>query len=155
MQGSELITYLNKFENLKNHFDGIYAINTLPKTIKLRHFCICNTDQSSGLGEHWFCFLRNSISSIECFDSLGINEEKKQILIENCKFRNIKEIEFNETQFQSNSSNSCGLFAIYFLIERMHNLDLTFDELLEEIFEPENVNANEQKVLQFYEKTLI
>ena len=152
MQGFELNEFFNQYPILQKHYQGIFAINTLPKILKFRHFLICNTDQSSGSGEHWFCFLRNSKSSIECFDSLGINAEKKAILQENCKFRGIKSIEFNESQFQSNSSDSCGLFTLYFIFERMHNLDLTFNELLEEIFEPENFEKNEEKVVIFCDK---
>ena len=101
---------------------------------------------------HWFCLLRNAHSELECFDSLGITNEKKEILQKNCQFRGIKEIHFNESQFQDNLSNSCGKFTIYFIIERMHNLDITFEELLEEIFDPEDTQKNEERVNHFIDK---
>ena len=150
MQGFELNDFLNHFPILKTHNRGIFAINTLPKSLKFRHFCICNTDVSDGAGIHWFCFLKNSKNTVECFDSLGINQEKLQKLQNNCKFRNIKDIEYNETQFQPETSNTCGLFTLYFIVERMHNLDLPFDELLEEIFDASNQEKNNTKVLEFY-----
>jgi hypothetical protein len=55
---------------------------------------------------------------------------------------------FNETAFQNIDTASCGLFVLYFLFERMHNLDLSFDDIIEEIFE-EDTNANEEKVKTF------
>ena len=76
-------------------------------------------------------------------------KKKKNNLQLYCKFRGIKEIEFNETQFQSDFSDTCGLFTIYFIIERMFNLDLSFEELLFEIFDTENLDENEMKVKEF------
>lgn len=149
MQGFEFSNYFESFKFLKKHYDGVFAINTLKKSLKLRHFCICNTDQNTGSGIHWFCFVRTSKSKIECFDSLGICSDKKEILQTYCHFRGIHEIEFNETAFQTKDSNTCGLFTIYFVIQRMHNLDLSFDDLLEQIFDPENLEENENNVLQF------
>ena len=142
MQGFEFHEYLAKFPLLKKRCKGIFAIDTLPKFLKFRHFCICNTDVNSGLGQHWFCLLRNHHSDLECFDSLGVNNDKKENLKRFCHFRGIKEIHFNETQFQDNLSESCGKSTLYFIIERMHNLDLTFDEILEELFDPEDTKEN-------------
>ena len=85
---------------------------------------------------------------MDCFDSLSINEEKKSLIVENCKFKGIKDININETPFQSKTSISCGLFAIFFLIQRSYNLDLDFEELLEEIF-VESVDENEKIVKLF------
>ena len=149
MQGFEFLEYFNYFPFLKKHFKGVFAIDTLPKKLKYREFCICNTDSSNGTGIHWFCFLRNSKKTVECFDSLGILAEKKNILINHCKFQGVSELELNETQFQRNDSDTCGLFVIYFLFERMHNLDLNFDTLLSEIFDSEDHAVNENRVKIF------
>ncbi len=148
MQGYEFEKYINTFPSLKKHFCGVFSINTLPKRIKYRQFCICNTDTSDGSGQHWFCLLRNAQTEVECFDSLGMTTEKKKNLEKYCVFKGIKEINFNETIFQNSETNTCGLFTIYFIIERMHNLDLTFEELLEDIFE-DNTLVNEEKVKKF------
>ena len=142
MQGFELSHLIESFPVLNKHFKGVYAINTLPKTLKYRQFCICNTDSSYGTGIHWFCFLRNSKTSIECFDSLGICDTKREILKNYCSFRGVKEIVFNETQFQKSATSSCGLFVIYFIFERMHNLDLSFEMTLSEIFDRVSLFCN-------------
>jgi hypothetical protein len=68
-------------------------------------------------------------------------------------FRGIKTLEFNETAFQSDNSDSCGLFVLYFIFERLHNFDLTFKTLLEEIFE-ESISINEERVAKFCESIL-
>jgi hypothetical protein len=116
MQGSEFQTYFDKFPNLKKKFSGVFSIDTLPKRLKDRTFCICNTDTHNGVGKHWICFIKVE-KIVECFDSLGISSEKKTLLKEFCHF-NAKRINFNETQFQKNDSSTCGLFCIYFIIER-------------------------------------
>ena len=68
--------------------------------------------------------------------------------------RGIKTIEYNESAFQKETTESCGLFVLYFLFERLFNLDLTFDKLLEDIFE-KNLDKNEKKVIEFCENILI
>ena len=87
---------------------------------------------------------------MEFFDSLGVSESKINNLKLYCKFKGIKKIEYNETSFQSDNSESCGLFVLFFIFQRMFNLDLTFDEILEEIFEI-NKNVNEETVVNFCE----
>jgi hypothetical protein len=148
MQGFEFYQYLNAFPTLKKHFKGIFSIDTLPKFLKFRHFLICNTDISTGSGLHWFVLIRNSKYGIECFDSLGISSNKKEQLEKHCKFRGIKELEFNETQFQLSDSDTCGLFAIFYIFQRMHNLDMSFEEILEDIFNDSKIK-NEEIVQQF------
>ena len=152
MQSSEFNNYFNTFPHLKNHFIGVFSINTLPKSIKYRKFCICNTDVQSGNGKHWICFIRTDKNSIELFDSLGIDSEKKLLISKYCKFQ-VKEIIYNETQFQADFSDTCGLFVLYFLIERIFNLDLSFHDLLRDIFD-EDVLKNEKKVIEFCDSVL-
>ena len=94
---------------------------------------------------------KNSENSIGVFDSLGIDSQKEKIIETYFKFRGIKSIQFNESAFQNLQSNTCGLFVIYFIWQRMFNLDLSFDDILEDIFDPQT-DFNELKVKQFCEK---
>ena len=64
------------------------------------------------------------------------------------KLKGIKSIEYNETAFQTDNSESCGLFVIYFIWQRMFNLDLNFDQMLEESFVSDK-DLNELKVKEF------
>ena len=78
MISSDFIKVLTQYPNVLKFFDGLYASNTLPhKPLKVNHFLICNTDLASGPGKHWFCILRTSKNTLECFDSLGIDMRKK------------------------------------------------------------------------------
>jgi hypothetical protein len=117
MQGVEFQNYFEKFPELKKHFIGVFSIDTLPKRLKYRTFCISNTDKHTGLGKHWICFVQVDNSTIECFDSLGVTREKKILLEQFCHFKT-KSMNFNITQFQKSDSSTCGLFCIYFLLER-------------------------------------
>ena len=151
MQSSEFEDYFEQFSILKKHFKGTFSIDTLPKTLKYLDFCICNTDISTGVGIHWFFIFKSKRNGIEVFDSLGIDSIKEKNLEMYLKFQGIKSIQFNETSFQKQDSDTCGLFVIYFIWQRMFNLDLTFDDTLEHIFDL-SADVNEKKVLNFCTK---
>lgn len=141
-----------KFDNfpfLKKYFDGTFASDTLPKSIKKDHFIICNTDTSNGPGKHWYCIIKSTPSSLECFDSLGVDETKKEFLKANFKQKNVEEIKFNVTSLQPDDSISCGQFVLYFIIQRSHNKDLSFSNLLNDIFTISK-ETNEELVLNFF-----
>lgn len=139
---------LNSFPHIKAKFDGVYSADNIPRNIRKDHFIVCNTDVSSGPGKHWYCILKSEANTLECFDSLGIDQAKKQFLKNSCHFPSIKKIRFNLTAVQSSDSSSCGLFVLYFLIHRFHNKDMSYDDLLNEIF-VESKATNEEKVALF------
>jgi hypothetical protein len=147
MLGSEFEKYFEHFTELKKKFLGIFSIDTLPKRITKNHFCICNTSPSNADGEHWFCVLKISTNHLELFDSLGIAKDKEDFYKKSLPFKE-KFLTFNVTQFQSNESQNCGMFCIYFLFQRFHNLDLEFDETLAECFDSD-VNLNDENVIKF------
>jgi hypothetical protein len=120
MQGHEFQRYFEKFPEINKCFIGIFSIDTLPKKLNYRTFCICNTDVQTGTGKHWICFLRSDKLSIDCFDSLGVTSEKKQLLLKYCHFK--AKLNINLTQFQESDSITCGLFCVYFIIERSHKI---------------------------------
>ena len=63
--------------NLNKSFDGVFASDKIPKRIKPLHFFVLNTEPSGSIGQHWYAIYRHDRNIIECFDSLGIDEEKK------------------------------------------------------------------------------
>ena len=133
MIGAQLNEFFESLPNFKKFFLGVYSIDTCPKKIPVNHFLVCNTDISSGQGLHWFTLFRFSREDIECFDSLGVNPDKLEVL-KSLKFHGVSNIIFNLTQVQGNESESCGQFCLYFLLERLQNLDFGFHELMNEIF---------------------
>ena len=77
MISSEFAEKLSHFPNLKKKFGGIFSADTLPIKLKPKSFIICNTDVEKGPGKHWYCVVKLNTSVLECFDSLGIDSEKK------------------------------------------------------------------------------
>ena len=152
MQGSDFHKYFDKFPELKRRFKGIFSIDTLPKKLNYRHFLIVNTDVQSGLGKHWFSFYRCAKNNIELFDSLSLNDEKKNLILTYCKFQ--QEITFNENPFQLQNTSTCGLYVIYYCIERTFNLDLDFLTFLELTFD-ENCDENEKRIARFCSDVLL
>lgn len=147
MNGSQFNEYIKHFPSIQNHFKGVFSIDLLPSKLEIKQFCIINSDVSSGFGKHWFALLRYDKNLYELFDSLGFNDHKIFDLKRHCQIT--EEIVYNKTQFQKNDTNTCGNFCVYFLIERLHNYDMDFDDLLENIFLTDNLDYNEQTVRQF------
>jgi hypothetical protein len=147
MQSNELSDFIKKIPSLKNHFVGVFAIDLLPETIENRQFLFCNTAPHNEIGEHWFCLSKIN-NEIEVFDSLGVDDAKKDLLRKFCKIKTKSKLKINDTAVQSRTSTSCGLFVLYFAINRFHNADLGFNTLLNEIFSFD-VSLNEQLVSEF------
>lgn len=147
MLGTEFKKYFESFPYLKQYFAGIFAADELPKKLKNDYFIICNTDLSSGPGKHWYCLARFN-DCIECFDSLGVDDSKKAFLSQLPLVQNVGELDVNTTQLQSENSNACGEFVIYFVVQRFHNKDQDLNSLLNDIFTFDTEN-NEIKVKKF------
>ena len=148
MISPEFAEKLSHFPNLKKHFGGIFSADSLPIKIKPKSFIICNTDVEKGPGKHWYCVVKLNTSVLECFDSLGIDSEKKLFLETHFHQKNIKKVKFNVTQVQSSHSDTCGFFVLYFIINRFHNQDLSFTDLVNDIF-VKDVDKNESLVINF------
>lgn len=148
MNGDELKQKIQSINSAQKYFKGVFSINTLPTKLSIPSFLVCNFDLDSHPGSHWFCLFKTSKSELECFDSLGLNEKKQQLLQKYCKIQYISSLNYNQTQVQNNSTSTCGKFVLYFAIQRLHNLDLTFTELLNEIFEAD-LQSNERNVAAF------
>ena len=81
-------------------------------------------------------------------------KEKKTFLRENFRAHSTKELLFNTSRVQDLSTSTCGEFVLYFLFQRMHNQDLDFETLLNEIFSSDPV-VNEQKVKKYFENIIL
>lgn len=153
MLSTEFNKIFENFPSIKSHFSGCFSADNIPKEIKETHFVICNTDVSTGPGIHWYVLFRATSVKLEAFDSLSFDESKREFLREKCKLKRIREIEYNKTQFQPDKSINCGMFVLYFIFMRLYNIDMTFKDLLNEIF-VDDQSVNEQKVEQFHKRIL-
>lgn len=61
--------------------------------------------------------------------------------------------QFNESKLQSDKSNSCGEFCLYYIVHRLHNLDLTFQEFMDDFFSLDT-EVNETNVQNFVKTVL-
>lgn len=146
MQTSELEKLIKHFPLVNAHFKGVFALDRIPSRLEKRFFFIFNKDESSKNGSHWLTCVHTDKNDYEIFDSLGTTDFN--YLRPYLKFPNA-EYFYNSAKFQDSESSTCGLFASYYAIHRILNLDMTMEEVLREIFEI-NVETNENKVLNFF-----
>ena len=145
MLNSEILDYFEKIPCLKNNFLGVFSIDNFPQKLNERCCFISNLSKSNEIGSHWISFIKSEKKTIEIFDSLGTKIDYLRPFL---KFKGNPTILYNDCAFQSVTSNTCGYFAITFLIERSFNLDLKFQELLAEVFN-KNSEVNEKIVVNF------
>ena len=148
MISTDIAEFFNNYPHLKRYFLGIFNVDTIRRNIPVNNFLICNTDSSSGPGQHWFVLFRYSVSELECFDSLGVGDDR-QTFLRSVKFRGIRELHYNQSPVQLPTSTTCGHFCLFFIFQRLHNLDFEFSEFLNELF-TENLDQNELIVSEFY-----
>jgi len=146
MFANELISFLKQV-NFRRNFGGIFAADTVPKSLKKNHFIIVNLDPQHLPGSHWIGVVRLN-NLVECFDSLGTTAEKQDFLKSKFVFRGVTHLSYNVTSVQPLTSHKCGEFVLYYLFERFHNLDLDFEELLNDIF-TDNLTKNDSAVSDF------
>jgi len=150
MEGSEFEEYFQKFPCLMKHFLGVYSINTMPSRMKVRTFFVTNLSKVNTPGTHWVAVIKPCKGHLEIFDSLSF---RPNLVLPFLKFNEKLCLESNETAVQSSSSTLCGKFVVTFCIERMMNLDLSFQMLLDDIFTI-NTEINEIKVTQFCDEVI-
>lgn len=99
---------------------------------------IANTDTSSEPGEHWVAYFVQSPDHIEFFDSFAFLPITYGFALHSNKH--------NSLQIQSDKSDFCGHFCLYFLYHRALGKPLDF---LIRDFSPYNLGQNDQMVEHF------
>jgi len=98
-------------------------------------------------GLHWFAIFRND-QTLELFDSGGADFEFVDSKIP--RYGECNECEFNERFYQGQGTITCGDFCIYFILNRLYNLDLSFTDIMKYFFS-RSPEVNEKKVKHFLE----
>lgn len=101
--------------------------------------CIVNTDISSKPGQHWVAYYLNSPSDYEFFDSFGLTPAHYQFKL------NFPE-KLNSTSFQSDFSNTCGQFCLYYLHQK--SLGFSLNDIITS-FSKLNLRWNDKLVRKF------
>lgn len=145
MQTSDFNVFVDKFPFLKDHFLGVFALNTIPTRMKAKSCLIFNLDKSNEEGSHWLALIHTKKNYYELFDSLGVKIEQIRPFLKFSK----PILLYNTGVFQSSSTSTCGLYSLYYIVHRMMNINEDYEEMLQEMFSI-NIIENEQKVFSFF-----
>ena len=107
---------MNNFElerSLKGYPVTVCAAEQLE--IRRGRFVISNTDRLGGPGKHWVTFYFPHTGPDEFFDSLGKWPEDYNVNFEKALRRRYW---INRSQIQDSDSDVCGLYCIYYVMER-------------------------------------
>ena len=150
MEGSEFPIYFKNLPLLLPFFLGTFSIDTIPTHMRVRSFFITNLSKANTQGSHWIAVVKPHKGQLEIFDSLGFRPD---LVLPYLNFSEKLKLEYNITQVQSDDSVLCGKFVITFCVERMMNLDLSLDMLLDDVFVL-NKESNDQIVTDFCDNLL-
>jgi hypothetical protein len=104
---------------LAKHVIGVFAADRLPRSLT-RYPCgfIANTDNYSQPGTHWCVFYFTAPGVVEFFDTYGQRPGSYNRHFVDYISRFTK-VTFNERQLQSDVSNVCGLYCLFYLLHRL------------------------------------
>ncbi len=125
---------------------GVCASDQL-KLISDKEFAIIvNTQDSSQDGLHWVCFFKNSrMRNIEFFDSIGnnVNNYGDNFKLFVNRYSSVKQCKL---QFQSNTSDVCGIYCLWFLTKR--SIGISYIKLISFLSE-DNKSKNDRNIRRF------
>lgn len=139
MNAEQLSILLSDYECLKKVSIRIIDINNLPSFVTGQYpqLFIINP------GKHWVCIIFYSPSKAEYFDSLGKPVEFYGSNLSKFIDDNSSNCTFIQRQLQSNISNVCGLYVVFFALMR-----LCCKMSMKQVYDmfTENVHENDQLV---------
>ena len=124
----------------KCYFKGTYSWNTIPQ-LENNTACISNSLCDKRQGEHWVAYTHIN-HRLEFFCSFGFPAEFYETL------PSFGIDEFNKKQLQSFNSQTCGMWASYYILKRcrgfsMENIILPFTD---------DLHANDHCIASFFEE---
>lgn len=134
----------NGDKDILSAFYGVCSIDHLPEFIHTRPFLmIVNTHTKNLPGEHWIAVMIDTKRNGEVFDSLAL--PVSNILIRWLNRFTIKWTT-NKLAFQYVLSSTCGIYSLYFILNRLRVKNFnTFTALFDK-----NSHVNESLVKVFY-----
>ena len=144
LNSRQLAAYMIRDPYIRPYYGGVLAIDELQYLVLEPKIYVVNTDPRSESGEHWFCIFLKDIP--EHFDSSGFKPKPN---VENYLFFHGPDYMYNNVRVQSYTSETCGLFALFFCYFRCRGF--SFLEIMN-MFSP-NLYVNEAVVKYFYEQT--
>lgn len=133
----------------KKYFQGVFAINTIPKRVKSKPaLYVINTDKSNQPGQHWLAVYFPSNGCGEFFDSYGRSATKYPEIKRFLKY-NSKCIIYNNKQLQSLFTGVCGQYCCIFLLNRCKRNSM---EKFIKLFNIKNQIENDVKIKKLFKK---
>lgn len=138
--------------NFINSPSAVCAIDQLKLLPVQTTAIICNNQTSRQPGMHWVSFYKPTASNyIEFFDSFGMpikfyGPEFSQFIRDSGAGLRVSNL-----QYQSNVSDLCGAYCLYFLIYRSRGF--SFDQIVEQ-FSVTNLINNDVLIYKFVSKNL-
>ena len=130
------------------NFHGVYAADTLPDTPQRGKSYIVNCDESHKSGSHWVAFYKPPNNAYpDYFDSFGfppLNEYFYTFL------KDYRFFYYNNVTLQATSSNICGEYCIFYVIQRMRGLS-TLDII--SVFDANNAHFNDDFIKKYIDNT--
>ena len=122
MNVEQLFHFIDRFKCLKGVQIQITAVNIVPPKIanSFPQVYIINTDPIPNPGKHWICIIFHNTTNIDYFDSLGNSPPFYSGDLITFIDNNSREgYNFIQKQIQSNSSDICGLYVVFFILMRI------------------------------------
>jgi len=120
MDNEQMIEIAERHYSLSEHFAGVFSRDQLPETLARGYFYVVNSANHDETGKHWLGIYVNE-NEIEFMDSFAKVPEAYGLHIE-------YPLTMNARQLQSNYSDTCGYYVMYFLFFR--SLGISFDCIL-------------------------
>lgn len=139
-----LLTYI-EFPTIVCAIDQLHLIQSKD------FFLICNNQPSTESGMHWVSFCKIN-KNLEFFDSFGLPIQYYGTLFSEFVERHGGKVKQCYHQFQSDSSDLCGGYCLYFLISRAR--EYSYENIIES-FSTTNTKLNDWKINLFIKHNLI
>lgn len=149
MNTSQLQCIISCDPVLRDDILGVFAADHLPSVLPATP-CgfIVNTDISSRPGTHWLAlFVRDN--TVDFFDSYGQSPRAYDPSFTRWIYQRGLRARINRKRMQSDFSNVCGLYCLYFLRQRLLGRSMT--QIVEQ-FDTTNLGMNDRNILDVFRR---
>ena len=148
MYTDQLIRNLLKYRWSRQTFCGVKPLDKIPQK-RVRRPCsfVVNTHKSDQPGEHWFGIFVPRRGKIDYFDSYGRPPEHLEVF--NFIRLNGQKFKYNSKRIQSDQSENCGQFTLFFIYFRSKGY--TMDQYLN-LFSDQDYLFNDKIIERLYNK---
>lgn len=145
MYATQIHRILSSDQHASRHFVGVFSADRLPP-IREETALIVNTDTHDEEGSHWLALYVQNKDTLEFFDSFGLPPSVYKPFISRyaSQFSNLK---YNEIPFQSLTSNVCGQYCTYYILQRCKETSMEY--ILHKLKHSRN---NDFRLFDFFKK---